>query len=152
MQETTSSSQLELTKQTAKGIKLFQKFWDSLDWEKILSTMILKSVIILIVLVVIFVIRKIVLKLIKKSFSNYRNKDIYSPGRLDTLETLSKNFFQYFLFFVLVYSILTIIGIPVGSLIAGAGIAALCQIGLMSRIYKMINLRLLSDLSSFLVI
>lgn len=29
---------------------------------------------------------------------------------------------------------------------------ALCQIGLMSRIYKMINLRLLSDLSSFLVI
>ena len=31
-------------------------------------------------------------------------------------------------------------------------IRALCQIGLMSRIYKMINLRLLSDLSSFLVI
>ncbi|MFZ6624606.1 hypothetical protein ACOXU5_02820 [Vagococcus fluvialis] len=31
-------------------------------------------------------------------------------------------------------------------------IQALCQIGLMSRIYKMINLRLLSDLSSFLVI
>ncbi|MEM5153173.1 hypothetical protein AACA95_09505 [Enterococcus faecalis] len=31
-------------------------------------------------------------------------------------------------------------------------IKALCQIGLMSRIYKMINLRLLSDLSSFLVI
>lgn len=32
------------------------------------------------------------------------------------------------------------------------GLMALCQIGLMSRIYKMINLRLLSDLSSFLVI
>lgn len=32
------------------------------------------------------------------------------------------------------------------------GEMALCQIGLMSRIYKMINLRLLSDLSSFLVI
>ncbi|WP_325167203.1 alpha-glucosidase/alpha-galactosidase [Enterococcus casseliflavus] len=31
-------------------------------------------------------------------------------------------------------------------------LVALCQIGLMSRIYKMINLRLLSDLSSFLVI
>ncbi|MEG0255662.1 MAG: mechanosensitive ion channel family protein [Vagococcus sp.] len=123
MQETTSSTQLELTKQTKKGIHVFQKFWDSLDWEKIFSTVIYKAMIILIFLIILIIIRKIVLHLIEKSFENYRKKEAYSEGRLKTLETLAKNFFQYFLFFVLVYSILTIIGIPVGSLIAGAGIA-----------------------------
>lgn len=125
MQETTSSTQLELTKQTKNGLHLFQKFWNSLDWEKIFSTIIYKAVIILIFIIILFIIRKIVIHLIEKSFQNYRKKEAYSEGRLKTLETLAKNFFQYFLFFVLVYSILTIIGIPVGSLIAGAGIAGI---------------------------
>ncbi len=122
MQETTTSTQLELTKQTKKGLHVFQKFWDSLDWEKILSTVIYKTMLILIFLIILFIIRKIILRLIEKSFNNYRKKGSYSESRIKTLETLAKNFFQYFLFFVIVYSILTIIGIPVGSLIAGAGI------------------------------
>lgn len=123
MQETTTSTQLELTKQTQKGFRVFQNFWDNLDWEKILSTFIYKSFLILLALVILFIVNKIILNLIERSFSNYRRRENYSSGRLNTLETLSKNFAQYFLFFVIVYSILTIIGVPVGSLIAGAGIA-----------------------------
>ncbi len=49
-------------------------------------------------------------------------------------------------------AIMKLIIIKVISISVLAMIMALCQIGLMSRIYKMINLRLLSDLSSFLVI
>lgn len=123
MQETTSSTQIELAKQTKKGIRVFQNFWDGLDWEKILSTVVYKGFIILLVLIIIFILRKIILNLIHTSFSNYRKKEAYSSGRLNTLETVTKNFAQYFLFFVMIYSVLTIIGVPVGSLIAGAGIA-----------------------------
>ncbi|MGX7023456.1 mechanosensitive ion channel family protein [Vagococcus hydrophili] len=123
MQETTSSTQLEITKQTKNGLRVFQNFWNDLDWEKIISSVIYKAVLIILMCVILIIVRKIVLKLIEKSFKNYRKKEAYSEGRLNTLETLAKNFFQYFLFFVIIYSILTIIGIPVGSLIAGAGIA-----------------------------
>lgn len=123
MQETTTSTQLELTKQTEKGIRVFQNFWDSLDWEKILSTVIYKGMIILLILIIIFILRKIILNLIHRSFANYRKKETYSSSRLNTLETVLKNFAQYFLFFIMIYSVLTIIGVPVGSLIAGAGIA-----------------------------
>lgn len=125
MQDTTASTteQLEIAKQTKKGIHIFQNFWENLDWEKIISTFIYKTFLILIVLLILFIVRKILLNLIHTSFANYRKKDAFSTGRLTTLETLAKNFAQYFLFFVMVYSILTIIGIPVGSLIAGAGIA-----------------------------
>ncbi len=123
MKETTASTQLEITKQTKNGLRVFQNFWNTLDWEKIFSTVIYKIFLILIMCLLLFIVSKIVLKLIEKSFKNYRKKETYSEGRLNTLETLAKNFFQYFLFFVIIYSILTIIGIPVGSLIAGAGIA-----------------------------
>lgn len=123
MQETTTSTQLELTKQTEKGIRVFQNFWDNLDWEKILPTVIYKGMIILLILIIIFILRKIILNLIHRSFANYRKKETYSSSRLNTLETVLKNFAQYFLFFVMIYSVLTIIGVPVGSLIAGAGIA-----------------------------
>lgn len=123
MKETTASTQLEITKQTKNGLRVFQNFWNTLDWEKIFSTVIYKIFLILLMCLLLFIVSKIVLKLIEKSFKNYRKKETYSEGRLNTLETLAKNFFQYFLFFVIIYSILTIIGIPVGSLIAGAGIA-----------------------------
>ena len=122
MQETTTSTELELAKQTKKGIHIFQNFWDGLDWEKIISSVIYKTMLIIIFLIILLIIRKIVIRLIEKSFNNYRKKEVYSESRIRTLETLAKNFFQYFLFFVIVYSVLTIIGIPVGSLIAGAGI------------------------------
>ncbi|MDT2831435.1 mechanosensitive ion channel family protein [Vagococcus carniphilus] len=122
MQETTTSTELELAKQTKKGIHIFQNFWDGLDWEKIISSVIYKTMLIIIFLIILLIIRKIVIRLIEKSFNNYRKKEVYSESRIRTLETLAKNFFQYFLFFVVVYSVLTIIGIPVGSLIAGAGI------------------------------
>ncbi|HCM88769.1 MULTISPECIES: mechanosensitive ion channel domain-containing protein [Vagococcus] len=123
MKETTTSTQLEITKQTKNGLRVFQNFLNNLDWEKIFSTVIYKAFLILLMCLLLFIVSKIVLKLIEKSFKNYRKKEAYSEGRLNTLETLAKNFFQYFLFFVIIYSILTIIGIPVGSLIAGAGIA-----------------------------
>ena len=123
MQETTTSNQLELTKQTEKGLRVFQNFWENLDWEKIFSTVIYKGLLILVVLIILFIVRKILINVIHTSFTNYRKKESYSSSRLNTLETLTKNFSQYFLFFVMVYSILTIIGVPVGSLIAGAGIA-----------------------------
>ncbi|MGO3732769.1 MAG: mechanosensitive ion channel family protein [Vagococcus sp.] len=123
MQETTSSTQLEIVKQTSKGLNLFHKFWANLNWEKIISTIITKAFLIMVVILILIIVRKIVLKILSNTFEKYKKKQTYSEGRITTMHTVARNFFQYFLFFVAVYSVLTIVGVPVGSLIAGAGIA-----------------------------
>ncbi len=45
--------------------------------------------------------------------------------RAKTIRTLLDNIFNYTLFFFYIYTILTILGVPIGSLLAGAGIAGL---------------------------
>ncbi|AQP54551.1 hypothetical protein CBF34_01255 [Vagococcus penaei] len=114
---------IELLKQTEKSINVFQKFWNNLDWDKIISTTIYKGLLIILVLVILALSRKIILKIMTNSIEKYKKRQKYDEGRLDTLQTVAKNFFQYLLFFLAIYCILTILGVPVGSLIAGAGIA-----------------------------
>ncbi|MFU1842160.1 mechanosensitive ion channel family protein, partial [Enterococcus faecium] len=58
-----------------------------------------------------------------RTYANYSKKQHFSESRLKTLHTLIINAFQYTLFFFFIYSLLTIVGVPVGSLLAGAGIA-----------------------------
>ncbi|MGT2750384.1 mechanosensitive ion channel family protein [Streptococcus orisasini] len=58
-------------------------------------------------------------KTVKKSISLAR----YSQGRQKTLIKLFHNLMDYSLYFLLIYWVLAIIGLPVSSLLAGAGIA-----------------------------
>lgn len=124
IQSTVSSTdQIELLKHTGESLNVLQKFWQSLNWEKILSVLISKGLLIVIVLIVLGISRNILLKVLANSFENYKKKQGQNSGRIDTLETVARNFLQYLLFFIAIYCVLTIIGIPIGSLIAGAGIA-----------------------------
>ena len=58
-------------------------------------------------------------KTITKSFSYSRQ----SEARKKTLSKLTHNMLNYVLYFLLIYWILSLFGIPVSSLLAGAGIA-----------------------------
>lgn len=125
MQETTSSTQTpEVINEAAKNVRGINRFLNQLDWNKIIASTINKAILILVVIIFLSIIRKVLLKLIDKSFTN-KKKDNYSENRMHTLRTLTKNAVQYTLFFIGIYSILTILGVPVGSLIAGAGIAGI---------------------------
>lgn len=128
MQETTTTSSTtpEVINEAAKNVRGINRFFNQLDWNKIIASAINKAVLILVVVVVLTITRKILLTLIDKSFTNNnKKKDNYSENRMHTLRTLTKNAVQYTLFFIGIYSILTILGVPVGSLIAGAGIAGI---------------------------
>ncbi|WP_143592712.1 mechanosensitive ion channel family protein [Vagococcus martis] len=125
MQETTTTSTTpEVITEAAKNVRGINRFFNQLDWNKIIASVINKAILILVVIILLTIIRKILLKLIDKSFTN-KKKDNYSENRMHTLRTLTKNAVQYTLFFIGIYSILTILGVPVGSLIAGAGIAGI---------------------------
>ena len=65
----------------------------------------------------IFIIQRIGKYLIDRTYANYSKKQHFSESRLKTLHTLIINAFQYTLFFFFIYSLLTIVGVPVGSLL-----------------------------------
>ncbi|MFP9068785.1 mechanosensitive ion channel family protein, partial [Enterococcus faecalis] len=61
--------------------------------------------------------------LIDKSFNQYSKKAILNESRLKTLHSLLNTIFHYTRGFFFIYAILSAIGVPIGSLLAGAGIA-----------------------------
>lgn len=104
---------------------LFLKITQHFDWPKIIDLIISRSISLILTIIVIYIIKNIGTRLIKRMFNSYRLKSEYSANRVETLHRLTQNAFQYTLYFFFLYAILSILGVPVGSLIAGAGIAGI---------------------------
>ncbi|NSR90737.1 mechanosensitive ion channel family protein [Enterococcus faecalis] len=121
--ETVDSSAPDLAEATVKKVSALQRFWNNINWDAIVATLIEKSLSILFLIFLFFIIQRIGKYLIDRTYANYSKKQHFSESRLKTLHTLIINAFQYTLFFFFIYSLLTIVGLPVGSLLAGAGIA-----------------------------
>ncbi|HFP7416544.1 TPA: mechanosensitive ion channel family protein [Enterococcus faecalis] len=121
--ETVDSSAPDLAEATVKKVSALQRFWNNINWDAIVATLIEKSLSILFLIFLFFIIQRIGKYLIDRTYANYSKKQHFSENRLKTLHTLIINAFQYTLFFFFIYSLLTIVGVPVGSLLAGAGIA-----------------------------
>ncbi|EQB4914153.1 mechanosensitive ion channel family protein [Enterococcus faecalis] len=121
--ETVDSSAPDLAEATVKKVSALQRFWNNINWDAIVATLIEKSLSILFLIFLFFIIQRTGKYLIDRTYANYSKKQHFSESRLKTLHTLIINAFQYTLFFFFIYSLLTIVGVPVGSLLAGAGIA-----------------------------
>lgn len=121
--ETVDSSAPDLAEATVKKVSALQRFWNNINWDAIVATLIEKSLSILFLIFLFFIIQRIGKYLIDRTYANYSKKQHFSESRLKTLHTLIINAFQYTLFFFFIYSLLTIVGVPVGSLLAAAGIA-----------------------------
>ena len=121
--ETVDSSAPDLAEATVKKVSALQRFWNNINWDAIVDKKKKKSLSILFLIFLFFIIQRIGKYLIDRTYANYSKKQHFSESRLKTLHTLIINAFQYTLFFFFIYSLLTIVGVPVGSLLAGAGIA-----------------------------
>ena len=122
---TTTSSNGVLLEETTRNLNAISKYWHQIDWDQVISTLISKSLTLALILVTLFLIKKMGNRVIQKSFARYYHNKNFSDSRTKTLQTITYNCFQYSLYFILVYAILTVLGVPVGSLIAGAGIAGI---------------------------
>ncbi|WEG74041.1 mechanosensitive ion channel family protein [Vagococcus intermedius] len=121
----TSTSDNLVIEDATKQANSFMRFWQAIDWDSIISLVLSKGLVLILAFVIIMIIKRLGTTLIKRGFDNYKNKEHYSERRIDTLYKLANNAFQYSLYFVILYTVLTILGVPVGSLIAGAGIAGI---------------------------
>ncbi|GCF93639.1 mechanosensitive ion channel protein MscS [Enterococcus florum] len=123
--QTTDSSGLNVVDQATQQLSAWQRYWDSINWDEIISLLIQKGITLLVVLIIFAVIKKVGSFLINQSFERQKRKIAGPTTRIETIHTLSTNIFSYTLFFFFMYSVLDTLGIPVGSLLAGAGIAGI---------------------------
>ena len=103
--------------------KQWQRFTASINWDHVFDVVIKKTITLILIALIFVIVNKVGIKLIDKAFKKYEQTSSYDSSRIITLQRLSLNIFHYTIFFFVCYSILSLFGIPVASLIAGAGIA-----------------------------
>lgn len=124
-QATTESTTETIVEQTTKKLNAFQRFWEGIDWDQVVALLIEKTIYLILTIVLFGILNRLGKYFINKLYDRYQKKAHLSENRIDTLHTLLNNVYAYMLVFFFIYSVLSIIGVPVGSLLAGAGIAGL---------------------------
>ncbi|KPN79382.1 putative mechanosensitive ion chanel [Apilactobacillus kunkeei] len=107
----------------AKNPSILKQYVDSFKWSDMLHNLTFAVIDILLISIFFLIIKLIGQIIINRLFGRYLQKQKkISPKREGTLKSISANTYNYILIFFWLYSILSIIGIPVGSLLAGAGL------------------------------
>lgn len=116
----------EITLDDLDNPSTFEKFLATFDWDELVREGILILIRILFALFFFFIVYKVSKWLIELFFKRYfkKNKKNVS-NRYQTIYWISNNVFNAVFYFFLVYTILEILNLPVGSLLASAGVVGL---------------------------
>ncbi|HEO7055240.1 TPA: mechanosensitive ion channel family protein, partial [Streptococcus agalactiae] len=98
-------------------------FIDHLNVEEVLFTFFTKLISILLLIIAFVIVRQVINYLFEKTVNRSLAFSRQKVARQKTLAKLSHNVLNYTLYFFLFYWILSILGVPISSLLAGAGIA-----------------------------
>ena len=104
-------------------MNILQKYIQQFNFEESLMLLISKGIKLLILLIIFLLSKKIINFLFKHTVGRSLSWTIQTSARKKTIERLLHNCMNYILYFFLVYWLLSILGVPVSSLIAGAGLA-----------------------------
>ena len=109
---------------TEKQLNALQRWWHNINWENIINTIVDKAIGVVLLTLLFFILQRLSFFLLDRVYKQYAKR--YSMNdRLNTFKTLMHNIIQYTLGFFYVYSLLSVLGFPIGSLLAGAGIAGI---------------------------
>ena len=102
---------------------IFSRYFKQFNWTAILDDAFSKLISLLFLLILFYIVKKLLHVFVSKIISpslKFSSSDI---ARQKTISRLIENVLNYALYFLLIYWILSILGLPVSSLLAGAGIA-----------------------------
>lgn len=103
-----------------------KQYIDSFNWGDILHNLTFIVIDVALLSIFFLIVKFLGQQLITHFFNRYvKRQKNRNPKREKTLDSISNNTFNYILEFFWLYSILSVIGIPVGSLLAGAGLISL---------------------------
>ncbi|MCI5871177.1 mechanosensitive ion channel family protein [Streptococcus sp.] len=101
------------------------KYWNSLDIESLAISLTSKLLAIIALLIAYSLVKRFAHYAFKKTIVKSVNFSGQTKGRQETLIKLSQNVMDYTLGFFVLYWILSLLGLPISSLLAGAGIAGI---------------------------
>ena len=119
-----STERTPLIEPAARQLNALQRWWSKIDWETVIGLIIQKTIAIAFLIFLFLILRRTTIFVVKQTFKNQQGLKL-SEVRLKTLEALVINVTHYTLGFFFIYALLSILGIPVNSLLAGAGIVGL---------------------------
>jgi len=107
-----------------EGMKnIFSRYVSQFDWTKIMDELVSKLISLAILFILFLLAKKLLRSLVKRILKPSLNYVGQDEARKNTILRLVESLLNYCLYFILIYWILSILGLPVSSLLAGAGIA-----------------------------
>lgn len=106
-------------------MNFWQKYFHNIDWDNLFRELITTGICLFLTIVFFWLIFKIGKRMLEKAYFSYAKRTFVSEGRAKTLKRLVDNVFGYIIVFFAVYTCLGVLGVPIGSLLAGAGIVGL---------------------------
>ncbi|CFE08454.1 mechanosensitive ion channel family protein [Streptococcus pneumoniae] len=103
--------------------KFIQAYIEKLDVTTIIENILTKVISLLLLLIVFYIAKKMLHTMVQRIVKPSLKMSRHDVGRQKTISRLLENVFNYTLYFFLLYCTLSILGLPVSSLLAGAGIA-----------------------------
>lgn len=113
------------TKNLQQQTNLLLRYLDQIDWDAVFNRLITVVGEIVLFTILFMVIRSVGKRLITRAFLSYKNRSRLSGTRVDTMRTLITNIYSYTVIFFYFYAVLSVLGVPVGTLIAGAGVVGI---------------------------
>lgn len=108
--------------ETPQQVSVWMKLFAKIDWQQIILNIGGKIIEIILFSALFWIIDRIGKHLIHRVFIANANTNDNASNRLSTIFTLLLNIFHYIIMFFWLYAILSTLGVPVGTLIASAGI------------------------------
>ncbi|BDZ31286.1 mechanosensitive ion channel [Lactiplantibacillus sp. WILCCON 0030] len=108
--------------ETPKQVSVWMKLAAKIDWQQIVLNIGGKIIEIVLFSLLFWLIDRIGKHLIHHVFITNANTNDTASNRISTIFTLLFNIFTYIIIFFWLYAILSVLGVPVGTLIASAGI------------------------------
>lgn len=100
-------------------------YFSKMNFETLGLDFSIKLVVVIFLWLMYSLLKKLMYKWFKKILSKSANFAVQSQGRQETLVKLLQNVLDYSLGFLFLYWILSMLGFPIGSLLAGAGLAGI---------------------------
>lgn len=117
----------EMAEELGKETHTIMSYFEKIDWQGLAVGFVVTAFKILFACLVIFIAYRI-LQSVLNAFFNRKEKnegDDGLEGRYITLKKVSHNILKAIAIFIAVYTVLSLMGIPVGTLLAGAGVVGL---------------------------
>ena len=103
--------------------EFIQTYLNKLDIPAIIENILTKLISLLFLFLLFYIAKKLLHTMVQRIVKPSLKMSRHDVGRQKTISRLLENVFNYTLYFFLLYCILSILGLPVSSLLAGAGIA-----------------------------